>query len=342
MKPAVLAALLLFSAGSACADPAPQDNSRSWLQAMAFAAHQTDYSGTFVYQYGNHVEVSRITHVFDRTGEYSRLERLDGPRRTIIRNNDEVWCYLGDRKVRVELRQGGREFPALLPEQLTLLSENYRIKRGEESRVAGFPARAIVFQPRDTLRYVHKMWAHDDSGLLLKAAVLDERGGLIEQYTFTQLELGGNVDRRWITADPPRPPVHAPPPRPAGKDLPSVRDPHLAGALPIINEPAAIVSGWQIDAPPGFKKIAEVRRLLPGKDAPVIQMVFSDGLAGISVFIEKAPANDDGRDGLSSQGIIQAYSRTIDDQLVTVIGEVPPRTVMQVAYSVRNVGGRQP
>jgi negative regulator of sigma E activity len=42
---------------------------------------------------------------------------------------------------------------------------------------------------------------------------------------------------------------------------------------------------------------------------------------------------------LSSQGIIQIYSRAIDDEhLVTVVGEVPPQTVMQVADSVRYTG----
>lgn len=349
MKPVALAALLLSAAaGTAFADPSRPDDP-NWLQTMAFAAHQTNYSGTFVYQYGNHVEISRITHVADRSGEHSRLERLDGPRREIIRNNDEVWCYLGDRKVRVELRQGKREFPELLPEQLTLLNENYRVRQGEESRVAGFPAHTIVFQPRDNLRYIHKMWAHNDSGLLLKAAVLDERGGLVEQYTFTQLDIGGDIDRKWMTAglppgifgDPhhPRDPHAAAPGLPPNP--PPGQDPHLTGHLPIIGEPSPVVSGWQVEAlPPGFRKIAEVRRQLPGKDAPVIQMVFSDGLAGISVFIEKADTDADDHEGLSSQGVIQAYSKVVDDQLVTVIGEVPPRTVMQVADSVRNAGGR--
>jgi sigma-E factor negative regulatory protein RseB len=111
-----------------------------------------------------------------------------------------------------------------------------------------------------------------------------------------------------------------------------------AAVAPAASEPESIASGWLVDVPPGFKKIAEVRRQLPGKTAPVIQLAFSDGLAGISVFIEKAVADNDRRDGLLSQGVIQAYSRTIGDQLVTVIGELPPRTVMQIAQSVRERG----
>lgn len=324
-----LSALLLFAAAGACADPMRQD-SLDWLQTMAFAAHQTDYSGTFVYQYGGHVETSRITHVADRDGEHGRLESLDGPRREIIRHNDQVWCYLGNGKVKVEQRQGGREFPALLPQQISLLSENYLLKPAEEVRLAGFHAHAMVFQPKDNLRYTHKMWADSVSGLLLKSEVLDEHGSVIEQYSFTQLSIGGDIDRKWITAN-------------QFADAPHTHygnKPHLAHNLPMA-APASVVSGWRVDAlPEGFKKIVEVRRQLRGKGAPVIQMVFSDGLAGISVFIEKSDSEDAAQTGLSNQGIMQVYSRLVDDQLVTVVGEVPPRTVIQVADSVRN-GGSQ-
>ena len=92
-----------------------------------------------------------------------------------------MWCYIGDRQVSVENRQGRKAFPALLPQQLSLLNENYQISKAEEVRVAGLPTRAFIFQPEDNLRYTHKMWAHSDSGLLLKAAGLDERGRVIEQ-----------------------------------------------------------------------------------------------------------------------------------------------------------------
>lgn len=328
------AALLLGAVSGVCADPIPQDD-LNWLQTMAFAAHQTDYSGTFVYQYLGHVETMRITHVVDRTGEHGRLESMDGPRREVIRHNDQVWCYVGNNKIKVGLRHDERAFPALLPEQLSLLSANYRIRPAEEGRLAGFHAHAIVFQPKDNLRYTHKMWADSASGLLLKSEVKDERGNVVEQYAFTQLNIGGDIDRKWIAAD--QPPANA------GQGLQASAAPY--GSTPHSSHKGAdvatvpIVSGWKIDAlPAGFKKIAEIQRQLPGKDAPVIQMAFSDGLAGISVFIEKSDSDEDDHIGLSSQGVTQVYSKLIDDHLVTVVGEVPPGTVMQIADSVRNAG----
>ncbi|MBI5435677.1 MAG: MucB/RseB C-terminal domain-containing protein [Nitrosomonadales bacterium] len=322
-KPAILMSLLLVVAQNAFADPLWQDE-LNWLKIMAFASHQTDYSGTFLYQYGNHVEISRITHVVDHDGEHSRLESLDGVRREIILNNDQVLCYLGDSKVKLKERQGTRTFPALLPAQLSLLNENYLIKQAEEGKVAGFYAHATVFQPKDNLRYTHKMWAHSDSGLLLKAEVLDEHDRVIERNTFMQLTIGGNIDRSWIAEDKPDAVLIAQ----------KQRHPLLSKAEALTN-----ASGWQVDMlPAGFRKITEIRRPMFGKKTPVIQMVFSDGLAGISIFIESSNDDQDDHTGLSSQGAMQVYSKVAGDYLVTVVGEVPPRTVMRVADSVRYGG----
>jgi len=320
----LLAALLSVTATGAKADPLWQDD-LNWLKTMAFAARQTDYSGTFVYQYGNHVEISRITHIVDSDGEHGRLEGLDGARREIIHHNDQVWCYLGDRKVQMGKRQSGRAaFPALLPQQLSLMNENYLVKQTKEGRVAGFHAHAMILQPKDNLRYHHRMWAHVDSGLLLKAEVLDERGRVIEQYAFTQLTLGGNIDRKWIEA---------------GKtDAGVAEHEQHADGIPITATSLNAI-GWQVDAlPAGFKNITAMRRTLRNKNAPVIHMVFSDGLAGISVFIEAAADNPEATIGLSSQGAMHIYSKVSGDNLVTVVGEVPPRTVIQVADSVRYSG----
>lgn len=309
---------------AANADPLHRDDA-DWLKTMAFAAHQTDYSGTFVYQdgVGGHVEVSRITHISDADGEHERLEGLNGARREIVSSNNQVWLFLGDRKVRIEKRHGERTFPALLPEQISILKENYQIKQAEEDRVAGFHVHAVVFQPRDNLRYAHKMWAHAESGLLLKAVVLDERARIIEQYAFTQLMLGGNVDRSWIEPDKSAPSVLK-----KNGDAPAVKQ----GGEPKITD-------WQVDAlPGGFRKIMEVCRPMRDKTKPVTHLVFSDGLAGISIFIEDLGGRDDVTPGLSSQGAIQVYSRISGDKLITVVGEVPPRTVIQVAESVRYAG----
>ena len=105
----------------------------AWLQKISNAAHQLNYAGTFVYQHGEQVETSRVTHRFDESGEQEKLEALDGPLREIIRNNNEVLCYYSDSKtVKVEKRHAQKYFPALLPAQSGQLAENYTVKLGEQ------------------------------------------------------------------------------------------------------------------------------------------------------------------------------------------------------------------
>jgi len=325
----LLPVLLLLLGQNVYADPNRSD--ADWLETMAFAAHQTDYSGTFVYQdgMGGNVEVSRISHIVDAHGEHERLESMSGIRRTVVSNNNQVWLFEGERKVRIERTHGEKGFPDLLPEQLSALKKNYFIRQAEEDRVAGFHVHAIVFQPKDNLRYSHKMWAHSQSGLLLKAEVLDERSRIIEQYAFTQLSLDKNVDRSWVEKAAPT--VIA---LETDKDENSEDENSEAKAD---LEPKA--TDWQVDAlPSGFKKIMQFCHPIRDKTIPVTHMVFSDGLAGISVFIEAVAGREYLNPGLSSQGAIQVYSRISGDTLITVVGEVPPRTVMQVAESVRYAG----
>ncbi len=294
-----------------------------WLEVAAFAGHQTDYSGVFVYQYGNHVETSNIVHINDAGGEYEKLESLDGPKREIIRHDGQVWSYINHQMVQIDSQQGHSRFPFLLPEQLSALNTNYQAKLLGQERVAGYNAQVILFQPKDNLRYTHKVWVHTDSGLLLKASVLGDKNQVAEQYAFTQLQIGGKIDRSWggrcDLVD-----VH-------GKD--SSNPPKSVKGITPTN------SGWVADMlPVGFKKTMEILRSMHGKDAPVVQIVYSDGLSAISIFVEPNDGDEDDVDGLSSRGAVNLYHKVLNQYLITVVGEVPPHTVMQVVDSVRYNG----
>lgn len=305
---------LCLAAGTADAASIPE-----WLKTAAFAGHQTNYSGVFVYQYGNHVETSRISHVVETDSEYEKLESLDGPKREIIRHHGQVWCYQNHKMVQVDSQQAGR-FPFLLPDQLAALNENYQAKELGTDRVAGYNAQVVLYQPRDSLRYAHKIWVHAESGLLLKSAVLNEKNQVVEQYAFTELKIGGDIDRSWVVS--------------------SAALPGFGRNKPVQSKPV-VNSGWVVDAlPGGFKKTMEIMRPMRGKHAPVSQLVFSDGLSAISVFIEPADADEDDNEGLTSRGAVNLYHKVVDKHLYNVVGEVPPRAVMQVLDSIRFNGNK--
>jgi len=307
-----------FGAGVALADPLQESEALAMLQRIADAARDLNYTGTFVYQHADQVETSRIVHFADASGEYEKLETLDGPRREIIRNNDEVMCYYLDAKVmRSEKRVARRTFPALLPDQLSALTEYYQIRMGQPERIAGFDSQALVLEPRDGMRYGHKFWAEANSGLLLKARMVNERHNLLEQFSFTQLAIGSGISRDMVKPS-------------FSVSFPEWRVDRFA------NNPASNVeSGWAVkNFPAGFRKIMEMRRSKLGNSFPVTHMVFSDGLAAVSVFIEPMANRARINEGLSHQGAINIYTRTINDQVVTVLGETPASTVMQIANSV--------
>src|ERR1700712_1224494 len=89
--PAVFALLGAFGCGTAFAAETGADG-MAWLKKIATASRQLNYAGTFVYQHGRQMESSRIAHVSDASGEYEKLETLDGLPREIIRNNENVTC----------------------------------------------------------------------------------------------------------------------------------------------------------------------------------------------------------------------------------------------------------
>ena len=292
----------------------------AWLQKISNAAHHLNYAGTFVYQHGGQVETSRVTHRFDESGEQEKLEALDGPLREIIRNNNEVLCYYADssKTVKVEKRLAQKYFPALLPAQSSELAENYTVKLGEQERVAGYDCQAIILEPKDALRYGHKFWADIDTGLLLKASVVDDKGQVLHQFAFTQVSIGGQIDKERLK-------------------------PHLSARKLLRHADQAAVSqarlsetGWDVRQPPaGFKKIMELQRSMPGRKAPVAHLVLSDGLAAISVFIEPlAGSQTKPMEGVFAQGPINVYAKPVDNHQVTVLGEVPTGAVIQVANSV--------
>ena len=314
--PAFLMLLGSISHVEAADSRAPAD-AMAWLKKIAAASRQINYAGTFVYQHGNQVETSRIAHFVNASGEYEKLETLDGPPREIVRNNDNVTCYLPDIKTVVIEKRAARRFPALLPEQLSGISDNYVVKKGQQDRVAGFDCQVVVLEPKDNLRYGHKFCAELATGLPLRARMYSDRNEMVESFAFTQLRIGSGISRDMVKS------------RFAGKSQTWRVD---KSALEQ-NETSAD-TGWVLNnQPTGFKKFTEMKRSIAGRSVQVSHIVYSDGLAAVSVFIEPMPKSPPPA-GPTYQGAVNIYVKSQADQMVTVVGETPARTVKQIAESL--------
>ena len=296
------------------------------LKKMASASRRLNYSGTFVYQHAGQNETSRIVHFVNPAGgEFEKLETLDGPAREVIRTNDQVTCYLPDTKTVLIEKRSARRFPALLPEQLSGVADNYVVSVGGMDRVAGYDCRVVLLEPKDKLRYGHQFCAEAGSGLPLRARTLSEKNQLLEAFAFTELKIGGSFSRDQVKS------------RYAARSKEWKVD---HSALAITDVPAD--TGWSLTRQPtGFKKLTELKRSIAGRAGMVSHIVYSDGLAAVSVFIEPLPKARPAR-SLSHQGAVNIYIRPIADHMVTVLGEAPAATVMQIANSLefRGVASR--
>ncbi len=310
----IASSLLPLSAAFAQSDPAAMQ----WLQRIYSATQRLSYTGTFVYHHDDQVETSRITRVVDASGPVEKLEILDGMPREIIRSRDQVVCYLPSiMTVRID-KQGARHpFPLVLPDQLKDVAESYVVRKGGVERIAGRDCQVIVLGPSDALRYGQTLCADLATGMLLKAQTLNEKHEMLETFAFTQLRIGGYISRekvksRFVAVS---------------KDW-RVED---SGAA----EADLAQTGWTVRSqPPGFRKVTEMTRTLNGSSG-VGHIVFSDGLAAVSVFIEPAAArNAARRPGLSRQGAINVFARRLDSHWVTVVGEAPAESVKLIADAV--------
>jgi sigma-E factor negative regulatory protein RseB len=310
VKAGVLGAAALALATSVAQAQSPE--ALGWLRKMNQATQRLSYAGTFVYQSAGRTETSRITRYVDANGDIEKLEVMDGVPREIVRTRDTVRCYLpASRVVKVD-RRTERAFPGLLPERIHALARHYDISLGEARRIAGTDCQAVVLQPKDNLRYGYRLYADKASGMLMSAVTFDAGGQDVEAFTFTQLNLG-NVTR----------------------DM--VRPRHATREWRIENTDAtpAELAGWRLaNELPGFEKVTELKRRL-GDSRPARQMVYSDGLAAVSVFIEPLEGRRDPvRTGLATMGAIHIYTREVANHMITVVGEAPAISVQRIADSV--------
>lgn len=288
-----------------------------WLQRVTAAAQKLTYTGTFVYQSGSQTETSRITHLYDAGNELERIEVLDGSPREVLRRNDEVKCYLPESRLMIVEKRGARQsFPALLPASMAGLMDHYSIRKGSTGRVAGLESQSILIEPKDEFRYGHQLWIDTQSGLLLKSGLVNERGEILESFAFTELRIGIPVDRDSLK------------PRSSPDDW------------KVHNVRASEAKGdggqWQFRAQlPGFRKMSGMRREAQGDMPGMAHVIFSDGLAAISVFIEPmAGRKDKAEVGHFAMGAINVYKRIAGDHLLVAMGDVPQAALKRLVDGV--------
>ena len=300
------------------------------LQRTAYAARELNYQGVFVYQNGKQTRSVQITHVNNSGQEMTRNLVLDNsvlpdkPREVYSQGKDIVIFHPKNEAnnptttisptVVIEKRRGQNLFPAMLPTDLQAIKASYSARLGTIEMIAGRGAQVIELVPNDAFRYSYKIWADTEFGLLLKMTLLDNKKQTLEQIEFNQLSMLNSQDVNWF-----QPKI-------------DVKKNYVTEDVATANH---VDTNWIVaELPTGYIKVDHVLLNLPGKTVPVDQMIFSDGIASVSLFIEPITKGMHPKMGHMLIGSTNICANVIDGYQITVVGEVPEATVMQIAKAV--------
>jgi len=325
LRPVRLDRLLIFivalvgTHNEAFAEPKKLDAAAALnaLEMVANAGRSLNFSGTFVRQKAGAVETSKITHFVDGRRELEKVERLDGVPVELVRANDEVLIYLPEEKfLRSRSNVKDRSFPAITKEQLATVSQFYDVFLGNVDRVAGRFAVKVILEPKDDLRFRHELWLDQKTSLQLKAQMINERGEIAEQIMFTQISFGGDIAAEDCISK-------------YAEDAMTWRMDKRAR-----QKVSKASSSWYVSAhPPGYRKVLEMHKQINASGNEQTHLVFTDGFAAVSVFIENQKKRGF-RTGLSKEGTLNVYRRVVDGDFVTVIGDAPVSAITLIGDSV--------
>jgi sigma-E factor negative regulatory protein RseB len=319
-----LLALLVAGAAMAATD-APQ----SWLDRMNHALATRNYQALFMHQHGGQSETLRIPHRVIGTDVAERIVSLDGSGREFIRHGSQLYCYLPDQHlVLVEQSPPDGLLLSGLHDPDLSASGQYTLRELDRERVSGRSARIIALEPRDAFRYGYRLWIDEASGMPLKTQLMTADGHVVEQIVFAQLLLPDHIADAALA------------PQVDVRGFRWLRRGTVTVSASIEASGAAAGTWDARSLPPGFQLTARSVRLMPGQTAPVTQLVFSDGLASVSVFVEDASSEPAAAPGaepamqVSTVGSASTVSTVIEGHRVTAIGEAPADTVRAIAGSV--------
>lgn len=313
--------LFLIPAGQAAAAPGvavePQEV-RQWLARIHNAANQRNFQGTFVVSSSGAMTSARIAHFYDGTNQFERIEPLDGQARQVLRHNGvvhTVWPF--DKVTLIEQREVLSSFPSLVQGTDDNVADFYDVHLQPAERVAGRDANVLMLKPRDEFRYAYRLWTDKQTGLLLRAEILNALGETLETSAFSDVDIGVRSQPNMVL-------------------LPMRK---LAGHRVVKPELTATrleAEGWRLrKTVAGFRQLSCIRRPLDilapadrkSASSQLIQTVFSDGITNVSLFIEPYNVDRHTQPAITVVGATQTLMSRQGDFWITVVGDVPTVTL---------------
>ncbi|MFN4118532.1 MucB/RseB C-terminal domain-containing protein [Acidovorax sp.] len=323
-----LYALALVAGAQAAAGAAPVDpgavaegsgagerDVAQWIERVRAAPCVRPYTGTFVVLAASGAMASsRIWHVCDGAQQLERVEALSGTPRTIFRRDNEVRTFLPQsRVVRTDQREASGIFPRVPVVSGAVIGNFYGARFMGQERVAGLVADVVWFKPKDSLRFGYRLWSERDTGLVVKLQTLGGDGRVLEQAAFSELDLSASVRPDQLSR------------------MMDATDGYKL-VTPTLAKTTAKAEGWQLRQQiAGFVPVSCHRRSVSQDESSqsVLQCLYSDGLASVSLFLETFdPQRHPAQAQVSGVGATQMLAQRLPpDVWVTAVGEVPLQTL---------------
>jgi len=286
------------------------------LKKMSSADEDVNYQGVFVLRKSDKLSSMRVEHGRDERGVWESLESLNGEARKVVRVNEEVTSIYPERNlVTVSVTKGKSSLHPTLPENLDKLEAYYTVAQLDDDRIANHSAVVLDVMPKDKFRYGYRYWLDTETGVLLKCDLLNENSEVVEQMMFTVLEYLSEAPAAAFSEI----------------DVKGFEYKKLGKDRVVVPNTA-----WQVTGlPVGFMLTQSSEHKINNSQS--LHLMYSDGLASVSVFIEQGKGHHRLLNGASSMGALNAYGKPVGEYSVTVMGEVPASTVMQIAQSIKPV-----
>jgi sigma-E factor negative regulatory protein RseB len=306
--------LLLLLNLSFAASAAGNEEAKSWLNRLSQSLKQLNFSTSFVVVKNNQAEPYHWLHgVSQDKLELEIIARLNGPRRDVLRKGGVVSYIEPEKEVySIAATSLTSPIPSIFSHNISDLEGSYRFISVGRSRVLGRVAQLIRIVAKDNHRFGYWLWLDQQSGLLLKTAVITRQGQMLEQIQFTHLDITNDIS----------------------ENLVQLQETQLPAVIELTVDDKVATLFWQINwLPKGFKAVKSNRRRIHQNKKPVEFMLFSDGLVDISVYVN--PSADKQRPAeYASDGATLVFNRIINGLEVSVVGKIPLATAKKIADSI--------
>lgn len=292
-----------------------QNDADGWLQRMNHSIRTLNYEVSFVVVNGDKADPWRWFHGVIDGQESEILTELNGPGQQLIRK-DDVLTYLQPEQPAYSIKDTVSDgpLPEIVRADLEKVAKSYNFHLVGKSRVAGLPARLVRVIAKDAARYNYWLWLHEDTGLLLKSAIVARDGEVLEQLQVSNLQ---------ITEEP-------------SDILHEIHQIELPEAFSIKNSAPIKAVDWQITwVPSGFEPVKVDRHYLFGSKELVDYVMLSDGVVWFSIYLRKLKTDEKLPSGALSAGANTYLTRKVNQAEITIIGKIPLETAEKLLSSIR-------